>query len=260
MAPKDVGLRLGGRLQRMLATALFRRPIGMRNTMPMISFTFDDFPRSALQNGGMILRNYGVVGTYYAALGIMGKHAQSGSLFVREDLSNLLAQGHELGCHSFGHCDSWSTRPRIFEQSIYENKRALEKIMPGTKFNSFSYPISYPFPLTKRIVSQHFESCRCGGQRYNAGVADLGLLGAFFLERCGNDLGAVMNIIARNCADKGWLIFATHDVCENPSNLGCSIKFYSAVVEQAMKSGAEILSVSKALKRLRDCNVGSYIQ
>jgi peptidoglycan/xylan/chitin deacetylase (PgdA/CDA1 family) len=33
---------------------------------PVISFTFDDFPRSALVKAGAILRERGLAGTYYA--------------------------------------------------------------------------------------------------------------------------------------------------------------------------------------------------
>jgi peptidoglycan/xylan/chitin deacetylase (PgdA/CDA1 family) len=44
----------------------------MRNREPMISFTFDDFPRSALHVAGRILEDHGIAGTYYVSLGLMG--------------------------------------------------------------------------------------------------------------------------------------------------------------------------------------------
>ena len=43
-------------LQRRAARWLGRRPCRIDLESPMISFTFDDFPRSALTNGGAILR------------------------------------------------------------------------------------------------------------------------------------------------------------------------------------------------------------
>jgi len=82
---------------------MYRRPFLLRNDVPNISFTFDDFPRSALLTGGAILSRYGVRGSYYASLGLMGKQAPTGTIFVAEDLQRLLAQGHELGCHTFDH-------------------------------------------------------------------------------------------------------------------------------------------------------------
>ena len=51
------------------AACLFgRRLTQMPNVGPLISFTFDDFPRSALWRGGTILRERGFVGTYYVSL------------------------------------------------------------------------------------------------------------------------------------------------------------------------------------------------
>ena len=55
----------------------------MRNAQPLISFTFDDFPRSALTVGGEILERHGARGTYYASLGVMGKYEAAGLMFVQ---------------------------------------------------------------------------------------------------------------------------------------------------------------------------------
>ena len=92
---------------------------------PVISFTFDDFPRSALINGGAILREHGFAGTYYASLGLMGTKAPTGEIFMREDLDELIQQGHELACHTFDHYDSWDTAPSEFEASILRNHEAV---------------------------------------------------------------------------------------------------------------------------------------
>ena len=96
---------------------------------PVISFTFDDFPRSALLNGGRILHDRGLAGTYYASLGLMGRTAPTGEIFKREDLEELIRQGHELGCHTFDHCDSWETAPAEFEASILRNRDAGSRAM-----------------------------------------------------------------------------------------------------------------------------------
>src|SRR5687768_10497192 len=101
--------RVQSRYQRSLAQLFFRRPIAIRSEMPLISFTFDDFPRSALHVGGAILKRFGLVGTYYASLGLMGTEAPTGSIFDLEDLRILLEQGHELGSHTFDHLHAWET-------------------------------------------------------------------------------------------------------------------------------------------------------
>src|SRR5438874_10230057 len=83
---------------------VFRRPLAIRTQVPLISFTFDDFPRSALAAGGAILNRYGLSGTYYISFGLLGKNSPSGPICVTDDLRELGERGHELGCHTFSHC------------------------------------------------------------------------------------------------------------------------------------------------------------
>jgi len=222
----------------------------------VISFTFDDFPRSALIKGGAILRERGFAGTYCASLGLMGKQAPSGEIFRREDLYELVRQGHELACHTFDHCDSWKTDPTDFEDSIERNRQAVAEQMPGLTLRSFSYPISWPRPETKRRVATHFECARGGGQTFNAGTVDLNYLKAFFIEQSRDNFDDIRQTIDANARVNGSLIFATHDVCDSPTRFGCTRRFFEQVVEHSAKSGAVILPVSEALERIlhgRDC-------
>jgi len=242
--------KLQGYYRRQAATLLFRRPFVVSPQQPLISFTFDDFPRSALLAGGAILNRYGLVGTYFTALGLLGEHTESGEMFVKDDLASLLADGHELGCHTFSHCDSWDTRTAAFEKSIVENSAALDRLFPGAQFKTFSYPISLPRPLTKAKIVGHFLCCRGGGQTMNVGETDLNQLSAFFLEKSRGDIQAVKDLIDRNLQVGGWLIFATHDISDNPTPYGCTPEFFEQVVEYASKSGAQIVPVIKALEVL----------
>src|SRR2546425_8888876 len=96
--------RVQGHYQRATARFVFKRPFEINTPIPIISFTFDDFPRSALQLGGAILKRFGLTGTYYTSFGLMGKRAPAGTMFLPEDLEALFEQGHELGCHTYDHC------------------------------------------------------------------------------------------------------------------------------------------------------------
>lgn len=230
------------------ARVLFSKVVAVRPERPLISFTFDDFPRSAWITGGAILNSYGAAGTYYASLGQIGSEGLGGPMFAAEDLSPLLAQGHELGCHTFAHCDSWDTRPDEFENSVIQNRVALQELLPGSEFRSFSYPISLPRPMTKARVSRHFECCRGGGQTLNAGRTDLNQLSAFFLEKTRGNFDQVQALIERNRALSGWLILATHDISELPSPYGCTPQFFEKAVSAAVASGAQVLPVIQALE------------
>src|SRR5215469_457043 len=153
--------------RRTAARFVFRRPLRIRTRGPYISFTFDDFPRSALFAGGAILNRYELTGTYYVSLGILGEDSPSGKLCVSDDLSKALELGHELGCHTYSHCDSWDTKATAFRDAVRRNREELGRLVPGLEFKSFSYPKSEPHPLAKLEASKHFLCCRSGGQRIN---------------------------------------------------------------------------------------------
>jgi hypothetical protein len=171
-------------------------------------------------------------------------------MFVLDDLHALLDRGHELGCHTFGHCHSWETPPAAFERSVIENRKALQSLIPQASFRTLAYPIEAPRVGTKRRMGNHFTCCRGGGQVANVGVADLNYLSAYFLEKSRDNLAAVHEAIEANRRARGWLIFATHDVSETPSPYGCKPGFFEGVVECAAGSGARILPVVEAWQEL----------
>jgi peptidoglycan/xylan/chitin deacetylase (PgdA/CDA1 family) len=242
--------RVHGRIAREAAARLARRPHPMQNTGPLISFTFDDFPRSSATIAAPVLEEHGVRGTYYTSFGLMGQTAPTGEIFRREDLDPLLRAGHELGCHTYAHCHSWNTPPAVFEENVLQNGRTLKGWGVNARFESLSYPISCPRPATKRRVAKHFAGCRAGGQTFNRGVIDLDHLQAFFIEQSREQPEAILRMIDSSVAANGWLIFATHDVCDHPTRFGCTPKLFRSIVEHARRSGAQILSVARALREI----------
>jgi len=254
MASTPFWRRIEGFCQRTTAGSFFARPVTVGRQKPIVSFTFDDFPRSALLTGGAILERFGLRGTYYASFGLMGQTAPTGEIFLPEDVSALVARGHELGCHTFAHCHSWDTKTKEFERSILENQAALETLLTGASFRTFSYPKSPPWPQTKRMVGRHFACARGGGQSFNIGQTDLNYLRAYFLEKTPHDRDAIKNLIEQNRAVCGWLIFATHDVCNAPTPFGCTPGFFEDIVECSVRSGARIIPVAEALDLLRASN------
>jgi len=248
--------RIQGFYQRKVTSALYRRPFAIKGDEPIVSFTFDDFPRSALHAGGRILLEHGALGTFYASFGLMGTHAPTGEIFNRKDLDALVEQGHELGCHTFAHCHSWDTATATFEQSLHENRRVLERLLPGAAFRTFSYPISPPRPATKQRAGTLFACCRGGGQRVNTGTIDLNYVSAYFLEKSEGHLDAVKRLIDQTCEARGWLVFATHDVAPSHTAYGCNPQFFENVVSYAASSGARLATVNDALLALSSSRKG----
>jgi peptidoglycan/xylan/chitin deacetylase (PgdA/CDA1 family) len=242
--------RFESKYVRTCAEYLFRRPFSIDAGRPLISFTFDDFPRSAFTAGGAILEAYGATGTYYVSLDLAGKQDAAGAMFQLEDLPRLREKGHELGCHTFHHLDSAGTRPRVFLESVRANQQALGELFPGAAFRTFSYPKSAPRGRTKQLTSRRFDCCRGGGQTCNTGETDLNYLRAFFIEQARGGLAEMQQMVDQNSRAGGWLIFATHDVCGRPSPYGCTPELFEGVVKYAVRSGATILPVTPALAAL----------
>jgi peptidoglycan/xylan/chitin deacetylase (PgdA/CDA1 family) len=222
----------------------------MRNDGPLISFTFDDFPASALHVAGSRLAEHGIAGTYYASFGLMGTTAPTGRIFEAEDVPLLFEKGHELGCHTYHHRHSYDTPPGQFEDSVTANKNALQALSPGRLFHSLAYPLSVPRPAIKRRCARHFSGSRAGGQVCNERLTDLDALNAFFLEQSRDDFGAVERVIAQTISSNGWLIFATHDVDPDPTPYGVKPCFFKKVVEAAIASGARLVPVSGGLQAI----------
>jgi peptidoglycan/xylan/chitin deacetylase (PgdA/CDA1 family) len=242
--------RAQGKYQRLTAQHLSRRPFTINSDVPIVSFTFDDFPRSALLTGGAILRSLGVHGTYYVSLGLMGKQIETGAMFVEEDLRNVFEQGHEIGCHTFSHSPAWETSPAEFEREIVANQHALKRVLPTASFSSMSYPISNPRAQTKRRSGKYFACCRGGGQTFNAGRTDLNYLSAYFIEQARETPQAIKDVIDATCRANGWLILATHDIAEQPTRWGCTPQLFDDIARYATKSGARVMPVMTAFEYL----------
>jgi peptidoglycan/xylan/chitin deacetylase (PgdA/CDA1 family) len=241
--------RLTTKTRRAISTKVARRAVAMLNEEPLISFTFDDFPQSALREGGAILLNHGARGTFFASLGLMGRIGPSGELFHWRDIDQVLGHEHELACHTYDHCHAWETSVSDFEASLLRNQRALQQHLPGASFRSFSYPSSCPRPAIKRLMSDRYDCCRGGGQTFNAGSVDLNFAKACFLERC--DFDSISALIESNNRARGWLIFVTHDVCKRPTRFGCTPALFERVVRQANNSGARLVTVQEGVKKIR---------
>ena len=77
------------------------KPFAMRNTAPLVSFTFDDVPASAYTNGAAILEDHGLRGTFYIASGTLGETDTDWRVIDRDQVRALHDRGHEIGCHTF---------------------------------------------------------------------------------------------------------------------------------------------------------------
>jgi hypothetical protein len=252
--------RAANRLRRFAIEHFARREARLPGDVPYISFTFDDFPRTALNEGGPILMDGGVRGTYFVSFQLLDTETVSGRVASLDDLKSLINDGHELGCHTFNHVDGSIVSADEFERSIEANRSALARSGLPTQFETFAYPLNGPTVFTKRVAGARFSGCRGGGQTFNHDVVDLSLLKAYFLDsKSRGRMTEVEGLIRRNAAAKGWLIFATHDVCPSPSDWGCEPRVFEGIVKCALDSGARVLPMTHVCRELSNSG-GSRIE
>ncbi len=223
------------------------RFINLSLEFPIISFTFDDFPSSAYRIAGNILEKYNIRATYYTSFGLMDSVYSSGKLFSIDDLKGLIADGHEIGCHTFNHINSDECSCLEYERNIIKNKEKSVELLGGYKLNNFSYPYGKGSFKLKRRIFKYFRSLRGILPGINVGWVDFGELRCNRLYTSTIDLSSVKELIQENKLKNGWLIFYTHDVCGNPSPFGCTPELLEKVVKLAVQSKARLWTMGQAV-------------
>lgn len=230
--------------------SLYARTMPWGNRGAVVSFSFDDFPRTAYVAGGAILKSLGVRGTYYTAPGLMGISNHFGEHFTSEDIHSLLQDGHELASHTFSHLSGRAVSSSKYWDDVDRGRKALEEIAGAPDSGNFAYPFGHVTLMTKKILGPRMTSSRGVFRGLNGPNVDLNLLRANSLYGDLDRLEEAQQLILENEKRKSWLIFFTHDVCSNPSPYGCTPSLLESTVAFAIQRGCRILTVKGALEEL----------
>ena len=238
-----------GAVNRKMLCAFNRRMISLANLGPIVSFGFDDFPRTAYLVAGRILEDHGARGTYYTAAGLMNTSNGLGDLCNLDDLHSLLENGHELGTQTYDHSSCREVSLDGFQNDVAKGMREVEHLT-GHPAANFAYPYGHVTFGAKRTLG-YLASARSIFPGVNGPEVDLNLLRA---NRVYGGLDQAQPIWrhdptkCRACA--GWLIFYTHDVRREPSEYGCTPELFEFAVSAAAKSGSRILTVEQVLREI----------
>lgn len=235
-----------GKIRRQLLCSVHSRPVDLGNQGPAVSFCFDDFPRTAYTVGSSILKSFGARGTYYTAMGLMDKQNDLGDQFRLQDLDSVLADGHELGCHTFSHISCRNVPPQLFEDDVKKGRDALREVT-GRDPANFAYPYGHVTLTAKKTVGARMRSCRGIHSGLNAPTMDLNLLRANSLYGDLDQAAELEALLLANEQQKGWLIFYTHDIRPNPSPFGCTPALLEKIVSLAATRGSRIVPVDEVM-------------
>ncbi|MBK5653034.1 MAG: polysaccharide deacetylase family protein [Rhizobium sp.] len=223
----------------------------LNNAAPMVSFTFDDLPKSAATLGADILESYGARGTFYVSGGLVGLDARFWATGNADDVVSLHRRGHEVGCHTFSHRRACDLDEGSLTAEIARNRTYLHSLDPTMPVETFAYPFGYGSYARKHQLKSEFRTCRSIMPGVNSGEVDLQFLRAMPLidrqmsrERIDTAFGEAANT-------NGWLIFYSHDVADAPSLYGCSPDLMTYTLEAAARRNMPVLTMAEAFRCAR---------
>lgn len=219
----------------------------LRNDGPIVSFTFDDVPRSAVTTGASALETRGARGTFYISGSMVGAKVEQIELADVDDLMALHQRGHELACHTYSHRQVVEMDAPAMTADIERNRHFFGSLPSSIEPRNFAYPFGVGSLRGKRWLGRRFRSGRSIMPGINAGMVDLQFLKATPLIDRQIDTGAIDGLLDRTLATGGWLIFYTHDVADKPSYYGCSPKLLDHALEAAQRRGIAIRNVAEGL-------------
>jgi peptidoglycan/xylan/chitin deacetylase (PgdA/CDA1 family) len=242
---------LAGKLTRLLARNLPTKKLTMRNTRPLVSFTFDDAAATACTAGAALLEQCHTRGTFYVSGEKCGKPSPTGRLATIEQLKALHANGHEIACHTFSHTPVVGISRQALASDLERNRLFLQGIVGQIPVGNFAYPYGDISFATKRYLGGRYDSCRATTPGVNADVADLGVLKSNALEQASISRQGVSHLITETVRRNGWLLFASHDVNDTPSQYGVRPEFLTFALRTALAAGCRLVTVAQALRILR---------
>ena len=235
------------RIERWVSSLNYRNILPLTSDSGVVSFSFDDAPKSACYEGRHILEKYGCRGTWYIAGGLTNKLNQGHLCHSESDVSDLFKNDHHIGCHTFSHhaCDAISKNE--LELEFQRNSEYFNQIGLPPDQRHFSFPFGAYDLKSKRMASDYFLSSRITGGGFHVDYADLNELKAERLYQGLITLDRLSELMSSVSRKKGWLILYTHDVTPTPSEWGCTENLLDYAVQAALAADCKVMPVDKAI-------------
>lgn len=242
--------KVTGKVARFLARRIRGKRLALRDAPPMVSFTFDDVPVSACKIGAPILERHGARGTFYVAGAGCGTAGPGGPLRASTaQLRSIWQNGHEIGCHTFSHQAVPHVTLDELGLELDRNRSVLKTIATDIVVRNFAYPYGDLSVRSKRYLEARFDSCRTCHTGINRVVAELGALDAWPLENASLDRAKIGALVAETVQSRGWLIFYSHEVADQPNRYGVSPDLLEWAVSTAKRSGCVLTTIAGGLNQ-----------
>ncbi|MCT7376261.1 polysaccharide deacetylase family protein [Chelativorans sp. EGI FJ00035] len=220
----------------------------MLTDTPLVTFTFDDVPDTALTNGAAILEKYGGRGTFYISGGIASRVEPDRTLISGEGCRELFQRGHEIGCHTFAHRKLRSLDASL-SADLTKNAAYLKAAGVEQPVRNFAFPYNAAWPPARRTLRSLYATCRGAGEAINRGKVDHLMLKGVEIRQPDDHSRSLTRWIDDVAAMPGWLIFFTHDIADTPTQFGCTPGTFEHLVAYAAKN-CRIVTIGEAVAQL----------
>ena len=225
-------------------------PLGELNAS-IITFSFDDFPKSAVDNGADILHEIDAKAIYYACSGLSGKSNKTGEQYEAQEIQQLIDAGHEIGAHTHFHKDCAVHPVSEVLTDIDRNLQSLKDMGVAYPIRHFAYPYGETSLPLKKALADKFDTARGILRGHNFAHSDKMQLRAMELTPDPMTIDRAINAINQAQRAPCWLHIFTHDIRSNPSDFGVNRNSFLRVARAARNSGLPILPPTEALERLK---------
>jgi len=201
----------GKRITRRLTPFQARRMAQYKLDRPIVSFTFDDCPLSAIDNG--------------------------------------VNAGHEIGEHSHSHIDVSEMSFERAVSDIRKNRNALHEMgLPPA--STFAYPFGQTTREVKSRLGPDYTGLRGITPGPMIGKADLNQIRSTPLFT-GKPFYDLLRQIEDLSGTNSWLTIFTHDIENRPTQWGCTPTEMEAIIAAVKASGAQVLTVADAIAKIK---------
>ncbi len=218
---------------------------------PLVSFAFDDFPISAVDNGVPVLDEFDAKGTFYACTGLTGRATRLGNMFTAETLRDLYEAEHDIAAYSHSHIDCSVANSRTIQVDLTKNLVALRDYTDAGAPHHFAWPFGETKTDVKQSLKEQLATARGTLPGINRKGSDLMQLRAYGITPDEWTVECAEQAIEKVAKVNGWVIIYTHDVQNRPSPLGMTPATLRYLANLAQDNGVDIVSVSEAYKLLK---------
>ena len=241
---------VNGRVSNRLARHFRASPHRLPAHAPMVSFTFDDAPDSAANQGAPLLEEYGARGTFYLSGSLVSQPDDHWVGLSDDAIVALHRGGHEIACHTYSHSRTVDLDQTAMAREIERNRNYFLALDPSIRLENFAYPYGLASIWRKPQLAGQFRSARGILPGVNRDVIDLHFLRASPLIDRDIDSIGVDRAFDEAVESGGWLIFYGHDVANRPSPYGCSPALLRYALKAAERRNMPIVTIADALRRI----------